>query len=136
MNAQNISFEWYIPNRVVLVTMCGDITRDDILDGDEILLRDFLAASPADYVHLIFDHSEVKSVPDVTVHKQLQFAEHPRLGWSLSFGDSPVTRFFVSAMTQITGIKFRICRTAEQCIEFLADMDPTLPVDFWMSSEN
>lgn len=131
----NISLEWYIPERVVLVTMRGNITRNEILDGDERLVRDFIAASPADHVHVIFDHSDVDSIPEATVHKDLQFADHPKLGWSVSFGDSPVTRFFVSTMTQLTGIKFRICHTSEQCVDFLLDMDPTLPVDFWQSSD-
>jgi hypothetical protein len=133
LNSQHITLDWYIPDRVVLVTFAGDITRDDLLDVDEVLLHDFFDATPAENVHVIFDNTQASSLPEVSIHKQLQFVDHPKLGWSVSHGDSPLTRFFLSSVAQLTGIKFRTCQSMDQCVNFLLDMDPALAVDFPLS---
>lgn len=124
-----IHVEWLLSDHILYATLAGSITDDLFLELDTTLVK-FIESSSAPQVHVFFDNREMRSIPTIKVYRQLQFTQHPRLGWGVSFGDNDLTRFFISAFVQMNQIYFHMTDTLRDCLDFLNHMDYKLAEEY------
>lgn len=120
---------WYQENRVVLVTVQGELTLDDMARVDaEVIecIRQGSAVTPL--VHLLVDMRAMNKMPInlAQVQRTLTHLKEPALGWSVMIGMSPVMRFIASTVIQMAGARFRIVPTFEEGVAFLISQDETI----------
>jgi hypothetical protein len=127
MDVSNLTIEWLHEDRVLYVKMAGELDDNSFLKVDDILSQ-YLDGYYRQ-IHIVFDNSEVKSIPSVRVYNKLQFTDHPNLGWGVSFGDTPLTRFFMRAFTQMNKVYFHACESYDDCLAFLGQVDKSLGGD-------
>lgn len=123
----NFSITWHHQDRIVLVRLIGKLSPAEMREADRTLTQDFLDVSQAEKTHVIFDHSQLESIPPAGMHNQFSFTGHPHLGWCVSFGDNRVTRFYVTSLSQQNRVNFHMEPASEDALEFLQEMDNTLP---------
>ncbi len=121
----DIDITWVYEDSILQVKLIGDVDDSDFLLFDE-RISEYLDDSNSPQVHLIFDNSEMRSIPSIGIFKQLSFTNHPRLGWGVSFGDNNLTSFFMSTFRQVNWLYFHRCLSEGECFEFLQSMDTSL----------
>lgn len=121
---------WYYPERVVYVSITDTLAIEDMIAGHQRNIE-LINSVDHDYkVHFIFDSSEMKQGPSNFLEIRRagkDFLAHPRLGWSVGIGESTLIRFVSTTIAQITGVKHRGFHYLEDGIQFLQDVDMTLP---------
>jgi hypothetical protein len=106
----------------------GEIRDAEFLQFDELVTQ-YLEYSDASQIHMIFDNSEMETIPSIGIFKHLKFTNHPRLGWGVSYGDNDLTRFFMSTFRQVNWLYFHRCNSQEDCLAFIQSMDLSLEIN-------
>ena len=120
---------WYQENRVILITVQGELTLNDMSAVDAKIVEYVRQGSQsAPLVHLIVDMREMSKMPVnlVQVQRTLTHLKEPALGWSTMVGMSPVMRFVASTVIQMAGARFRIYPTFEEAVRFLISQDESV----------
>jgi hypothetical protein len=118
---------WYIKDRVVLSYFWGQITSEEV---------EYVMDQATDHiqsgihpVHSIVHGLEVTKYP-MNLPQVLQMTsvlKNSDFGWFIMITDDRMARFMSSVVSQVTKLKFRSISTIEETVEFLRDMDPSLP---------
>lgn len=122
-----INLNWIYEDSILSASLTGTVKDADFLEFDRQVTK-FLDRSTASQIHLIFDNSAMETIPSIGVFKHLNFTDHPRLGWGVSYGDNDLTRFFMSTFRQVNWLYFHHCQSHAECLEFLKNMDLSLEV--------
>jgi hypothetical protein len=126
-----IAFYWLLENKVSLLAFSGEVTLDELQEGNSIGIALMETSPETLLVHSIHDASNITSFPnnlkavmDVTRTSR----EHPQMGWSVSVGlVDPITRFVVTMVEKVTRSRQRYTDTLEEALTFLNQVDATLP---------
>lgn len=123
-----ISIKWFIPQRVILLTLEGEIVSDDF-EGLGDTLKDMLAEGTAP-VHLIADSSRQESPLLDMKFTRTTFSvlNNEKFGWAIGYGShaNKLISFMSSAISQMLGIRYRAFETEQEAIAFLQEQDDTL----------
>lgn len=123
----NYEVSWLLKGRIVLHRTLAPPSADDIAQMD----ADFLACldqAEASLLHFIFDMTTQDKVPDLKSMSSMAFTDHPTMGWAIVVGSvNPVTKFLVSTVSQINKVRFRMFTSRAEALEFLQEVDDTLP---------
>lgn len=125
-----VMLSWFIPERVVYVDLDGDVTADEIR-ANAAEFAALVDTSPAPLVHVLQDATDLTSLPRelkaLSDAVQIGYG-HPRLGWTVAFGvRNDLLRFIGGLTSRLFSIRYRIVDTQADAIEWLAQMDITLP---------
>jgi hypothetical protein len=118
-----VQINWYIPERVLLATYSGDVSREDILKQyqDGIKLCDSVS-SPC--VHMIVDLADMTSFPKTISDYKGTFGEKARnAGWVVLVGDNKIVRLLSSVVTNLMKLNFAYVRTLDEAIQFISQRD-------------
>ena len=125
----NYRVSWYQPGRIVLFELLNVIIETDLeqLDQDFFTCLD-QADGPLVHFLFEFDLDESSRRPDLRQMTNMQFVRDPRTGWILAIGKpNSIIKFLISTAAQINKARFRMFETREQALDFLQDVDATLP---------
>lgn len=120
---------WLIENKVILANPQGSPQVDELSLASETL-QAFIDESDAPLVHILIDESRLKSMPVSLkiLTDAFGFLKHPRLGWFIIYGnDDRMKKFISSMLTGMTKVRHRRFDTLEESLQFLVDVDTTLP---------
>lgn len=118
---------WYIEDRIILNYYWGEITNEELENSSKQSTEWIRSAS--DQVHSIVHTLDVTGYP-VNLAQGLKLAavvRNSNLGWMIMLSDDRMARFMASAVSQITRFRFRAVATEQEALEFLMDVDPSLP---------
>ena len=132
-NTMPLQLRWYLENRVILLTSQGDSSDQDLLDIDQKVIN-YLNQSDAPLVHFIMDQRNVPPAPpskaaaQIKVATQLKWPKHPKYGWAIMIGPTnSLQRFIIAVATNFFKIRQRGFNTMDEGLDFLNDIDGTLP---------
>ncbi|MFZ4816445.1 MAG: hypothetical protein ACOYL5_18055 [Phototrophicaceae bacterium] len=123
-----LEFHWLLEGQIILHHNIGDITEDDMLQGDDPLNR-LLDAATSPLVHVIVLTAQQGKMPkSVSSFTQASWTRHPRLGWTVIVGlQDPILRFIASTAGQIFKMRMKFVETPQDALTFLQYVDSTLP---------
>ena len=118
---------WYIQDRVVLNYFWDDISAQEL--GDTILQSGEFVRAGTYPVHTIIHMLDATGYPMNlgVVLKAATTMKDIKFGWLIPISDDRLVRFFVSTASQVIRGKFRGAPSVQAALEFLADVDPSLP---------
>ncbi|MCI0713908.1 MAG: hypothetical protein L0154_27375 [Chloroflexi bacterium] len=118
---------WYVKDRIVLSYFWGNITAEEV--EDVMNQSTDYVQSGIKPVHSIVHGLEVIKYP-MNLPQVLQMTsvlKNSDFGWFIMITDDRMARFMSSVVSQVTKLKFRSIPTTGETVEFLRDMDPSLP---------
>lgn len=125
---------WLVENRVILAEHYGVFTSQE-LPGyleESLAMRD--RANEANgvggpLVHTLTDARKLEKsamgLSDVQV--TIRSLRQQRTGWSVYVHPRTVDRFLAGLGHQFAGVRYRVFATMPEAIDFLIEIDPTLP---------
>jgi len=117
---------WLVPDRVILSTLVGIGTLEDIEATDQILL-DMLDSGDAP-VHIIVNCTDLVSVP-VNLTQVLSRMTHlhdPNLGKVVAYGVNRWVRFMATAIFPFTKTQLQFTNSLEEAITYIKQADYTV----------
>ena len=121
-------FEWHIPKRVLVLTVSGDVSMDDLAQFNQSMIDNLEQGNAP--VHLISIGHNIQRVPTnlMLIKETVTFLQHPNMGWVVIVQEkaNPVTGFIVSVATQATGMKMRQVKNVPDAVETLKRLDQTI----------
>lgn len=122
-----VQLSWYIEHRVIQIINSGEISDQDMLDSDQPII-DYFNESNVPLVHLIVDNSNARYTPSVKSVTMAKFPKHAKCGWVLLVGPANSFMRFVNAVvSNIFKTRNRMFETFDEALDFLNDMDGSLP---------
>lgn len=123
------SFEWVIPNRVILFTLGETYTLEDAGRLNEQMLE--MLDQSTQSLHMLVDLTLMRHFPmriTEEVWSITKCLRHPQMGWLLAInhGANPMAHFIASVVSKTTGVKLRFVKSLEEALETLHRMDLTL----------
>jgi hypothetical protein len=119
-----------IPNRVLMVKFSGDVTFEDMVEGNDAGVTMIKHCPEGILFHTIIDSSEVQRFPIdlrmVTSDAAGSFRKEPNLGWTLLVTKNRIIIYLASFAASIVQNRFRTFNTLEEALEFLKEQDLTL----------
>lgn len=122
-----LHLSWYLENRILLVVNEGQSNDEDMFELDRLTIE-YLNRSDADQVHMIIDIAQYKFVPSTKAVTQVEFAKHPRMGWSVLIGPTNAFERFVFVIgSNFFKMRSKMLPNMDEALRFLNKMDPSLP---------
>ena len=117
---------WLADNRVIFTSIVGPLRVEDFpaLETNVITLFE---ASTAEQVHVLTDISLMTTMPNVFQMSKLTYITHPKIGYFITQSRNPVEEFIGQAVGQMFKTKYKFVKTLDEGVDFLAQIDPTLP---------
>ena len=102
-------FEWHMPGRVLMLTVSGDVSLEDLAQFNGAMLSHLDQGMPP--VHLISIGNNIRRVPTsiMLIKQTVTYIQHPNMGWTIIVQEkaNPLTGFMLSVAAQATGMKMR-----------------------------
>lgn len=118
------SVEWYIPKRVILITL-NDVTIEDVRRTNQ-RVRELIVEGESP-IHSITDVLQMKSVPvDLGLIKQDYPLASPKVGWVIMVGANPVAKFIANIVAKTSGSRLKMVSTFDEALAFLKSQDDSL----------
>ena len=128
-----LQLSWYLENRVILLTIHGESSDQDLFDVDQEIIN-YLNQSSAPLIHCIMDQRNAilpptfKAAALIVTATKLKWPKHPQYGWAIMIGQPhPLLRFVTAVATNFFKIRQRGFNTMDEGLDFLNDIDGTLP---------
>lgn len=121
------SIEWYIPQRVILCRIIGDVSLDEAQQmADTMAVRITEGIAP---VHTIFEASQMGSFPTsiAQLNRMSRWVYHPSTGWIVSINTGRIMSFVAVVLTNTAGVKYRPAASIDDAIKLLQRNDASLP---------
>lgn len=110
-----------------LTPLWGQFTQEELKQYDETAL-DAISRGQHPLMHNIYDCSGLDSLPPLMEMSKLQVGQHPRVGWIIFVGiRSDLLKFVLSMTTQMFGHRLRFMKSHAEALQFLQQVDSTLP---------
>ncbi len=122
-----LHLSWYLENRILLVVNEGESNDDDMFELDRLTIEQ-LNRSDAAQVHMIIDTSKYKFVPSAKAVTQVEFAKHPRMGWTVLIGSTNAFERFVFVVgANFFKTRSKMLTSIDEALQFLNKIDTSLP---------
>ncbi len=110
--------EWYIPERVLLLTLYGIITVNDAEQFNEEIEQTL--SQTEDCIFVLVDGEGMRaSVPFERIRQTQTFIVHPRLQVIYVISSSKLTRLLLTVIFFATTANFRLFNTMDEAQPFL-----------------
>jgi len=120
--------EWHVPNRVLLLTVSGDVSLDDLVGFNSAVI-DCLEHGTAP-IHVVSIGDNIRRVPTnlMLIKESVTYLQHPKMGWTIIVQEkaNPVTGFMVSVAAQATGMKLHQVKNLADGLETLRRLDQSI----------
>jgi len=120
-----INVSWMQPNRVVFVRFHGVVLLEDVKEQfrqTQACVNEGIAP-----VHFFIDTADVEKYDLTLMQIRTLFPpQDPKIGWTVVYGQSKITRFFASIMLQLIKGKFHFVESYEEALTFIAHVDESL----------
>ncbi len=129
MNPMAYSADWYLPGRIFLVTLHGELTLDDIGAFDKLFWE--AAHQGSAPIHLILECSRVTKFPlniDQIYHVVTK-NDNDIVGWAVLVTPSSTSEYVSSNVMKLMRKRFRGAPTLEEALRFLGQVDESLDID-------
>ncbi|MEO1288971.1 MAG: hypothetical protein AAFV93_14495 [Chloroflexota bacterium] len=117
--------EWYVANKVVLVTLSGDVTVKELTELNKIIVDDYLTGT-SNKVHLVINGTDITKLPNdlfgiTKASKPLM--DSPNIGSSIyvNFLNS-ILGFLANAATQIVGQPYKMVKSMDEADAVLGNL--------------
>jgi hypothetical protein len=121
-------FEWHIPKRVLVLTVSGDVSVDDLVRFNQSMINNLEQGSAP--VHLVSIGHNIQRVPTnlMLIKETVTFLQHPNMGWIVIVQEkaNPLTGFIVSVASQATGMKMRHVKSITDGLDTLKWLDQSI----------
>ncbi|MCU0515065.1 MAG: hypothetical protein MUE40_21120 [Anaerolineae bacterium] len=118
---------WLVANRVLLITLRGDMLSDEFRAMDADLIAR-CAGTRTTTVHLLADLLALDSLPALFMLREMQISYQPNLGWAVGYGTrNNLVRTLLAASAALAGTRMRLFKTQGEALRFLNSIDRTLP---------
>ena len=120
-----IEVSWKVPKRIGYVRFYGIVKLEDVQAQIRETEAQIAEAEPP--LHFFIDSTEVEKYDLTLAQIRSVFPGHnPKIGWTVVYGPSRVTRFFASIMMQLIKGQFHFVESYDEAIEFITHNDPSL----------
>jgi hypothetical protein len=121
------SIEWYIPDRLIYITVTGKITVADLKALDDTMWTMIESGRPP--VHVLTDVTELEYVPGRLVDlRDLYYRlDTSAMGWNLVVTENRTVRLISSVIGRFRRIRLRTFKTRRAALAFLQNQDSSLP---------
>jgi len=123
------SFDWQVPERVVLFTLGETYTLEDagLLNKQMLDVLD-KSSQP---LHMLVDLTNMRQYPKRVTEEVWSITKclrHKEMGWMLVInnGVNPMAHFIATVVGKTTGVKMRFVKSKDEALETLHRMDLTL----------
>jgi len=125
-----VEISWLVEGRISYFHYYGVVTIEEIAQAGERGIE-MLEESNALLVHSIQDGRDVTEFP-TNVKAMFDVSQksirNPKMGWLISvLDDKPILQYISSMVGKLTKTRQRFLPDVESTLEFLADVDTTLP---------
>ena len=121
-------FEWHIARRVLVLTVSGDVSLEDLERFNHSMI-DNLEQGIAP-VHLVSIGHNIQRVPTnlMLIKETVTFLQHPHMGLTVIVQEkaNPLTGFIVSVASQATGMKMCQVKSVVDGLETLRRLDQSI----------
>lgn len=123
-----VTLNWLVEGRVVLNHITGILSEAELTEIDQQMHK-FLQQADSALLHSLWDFSHAQEIPSAwTIKRSITFPNHEKFGWALFSGvSSPVMKLTLVIAPQLFQVRFRNCGTLDASLEFLQQVDSTLP---------
>ncbi len=123
----SVQVMWLVEQQVILCACRGQLTYPD-LEQMVAQIADLSRSSSAPLVHVVIEASDLDFLPSVREISALRGTTPAGGGWTLLVGvDNHLLRFLASMIVQMFAARFRFVNTLDAALQFLQEMDSTLP---------
>jgi hypothetical protein len=123
----------YVPGKVIFVTIWGDFSGQEMAQCNDDCIG-YLDRSGAN-THILTDFRQLNSDTRKVglLAKTFSVFAHPNMGWEVVITPNATTRFVASMVVQLVkqtdgAARYKAVATPAEALEFLAHIDPTLPL--------
>jgi hypothetical protein len=113
--------KWLIPDHVIMATLDGPITADEVQQIADEMYNTIATASTATLVHTLVDVRDATMQDKVWSYAKLNFKRHPTNGWSIVIGDSRLAGLVVAIFSKILNLHIRYSETLETALKVLGE---------------
>jgi hypothetical protein len=118
--------QWYLEQRVVLVTLSGHLSMDEILQMHAT--TGHMVETGSAPVHILVDVTTLQSHP-TNIREIAQasgYLSHANMGWAILINPSRITQFVVTLVGGVTKVKNKSVHSIEEALKVLHHVDITL----------
>ena len=122
----SISIAWRVPKKVVLLTMIGDISSDDLKAYDSQMTE--IMNNADGKVHVIGDmtgFNNIKAMPNQVV-RNTTYVRHENVGTIVIVGTSGIVEFFLTLVKHIIPVSVERAHTVEDAFSLIRKNDKTV----------
>jgi len=124
--------EWLITGRMILVEIADVISADDVDNISEKVSHMIATEGEPPYVHVLYDVRQRSAIsPEILSLSRLRSksASTDLLGWTLIVDPNPhmIMQSLASILIQVMSIRLRVFKEMQAALDFIWDMDKTLP---------
>ena len=117
---------WLVEKRITYTRMYGFITGEELI-AQKTEMEKYIQQSEH-LLHMISDATDSTGTNmGLRDLQKTQFADAPNLGWAVYISPKKMDRFFASVITQLMKKRSREFATLQEGIQFLQEVDETLP---------
>jgi hypothetical protein len=121
------TIEWMIPGRVVLTTMWGEISIEDVHAISNGLKKFYEEGTPM--IHSVVDVSRIEKYPNLLELQRsgkVEMHNEERVGWTVIVGTNRLIKFIVSMFMQFLKLRFKMLDSQAEALAYLQEGDKTL----------
>jgi len=114
---------WVIDNGIIKTRITQNLTPDS-KESKDALLNQMLEQSEKQNTHIILDCTDL----NFPSFRNWRWIRNARLGWLVIYGiHNPLMKFGMSLGLQALGVRFQFVDNQEAALNFLQEVDITLP---------
>jgi hypothetical protein len=122
-----IATQWLLEDTVIYVEVAGDITVEDAATLNRELMQ-YLKGQQPKSMHIVFDATQVRSVPNAIAVLHVSFLRHPAFACAIIVGprNGPMQGVVLKIM-RIVGVDLFYDTDADTVFDEFQSMNPTVP---------
>jgi hypothetical protein len=118
-------FDWLVPEHVILIKVIDTLTRDDV--GELVHLMTAAVAQSTVRLHAIYDISEMKRLPNLTLVTKETVGIFSKLGWIVAVGEfHSMLAFMLKTISQLGNCIVTTAPSIGEALEQLGNADLAL----------
>jgi hypothetical protein len=120
-----VSTTWYIPDRVILHKISGELGISDVEEMERVMNKSIpVTGHPR---HQLIDISEMTKPPSIKVLRERSHAANDDDGYVIIIGKlNRMIDFIVTTFAQLTNFRILVVPTLEEALDKLHHLDPSL----------
>lgn len=119
---------WILPEKILHVSIIGDITVDEVAQASNDAITIFNTSSTAP-IHIIVDDSRGGDPPK-SIRKlidAIMVVRHANMGWMILYGgENKLAKYILQILASFTNLRYRRCQTLREAVAFLITVDDSL----------